>query len=72
MLSSGRAILFTTIILVLGMGVLIFSDFVASRNFAMLTAFTLSTAVLADLLILPAALMVFRPELPKALEEGVE
>ncbi|MBZ0254048.1 MAG: MMPL family transporter, partial [Candidatus Methylomirabilis sp.] len=71
MVSSGRAILFTTLLLTLGMGVLSFSDFVATRNFGILTGVTLVTALVADLVVAPALLVVFRPRIPKSLEEEV-
>lgn len=71
MVSSGRAILFTTLLLTLGMGVLSFSDFVATRNFGILTGVTLATALVADLVVAPALLVVFRPRIPKSLEEEV-
>jgi uncharacterized protein len=54
--SVGRAIVFTSAVLALGFGVFATSDFVGTRNFGLLTALTVVVALVADLLVLPAAL----------------
>ncbi len=56
--SVGRAIVFTSVVLALGFGVFCTSDFVGTRNFGLLTALTVLVALVADLLVLPAALKV--------------
>ncbi len=58
---AGRAIAYTTVILVLGLGVLGFSSLPPTVRFAALTAATLLSALLADLFVLPACIMLFRP-----------
>ena len=57
--SSGRAIVLTTVLIVSGLSVLLLSAFVPTRRFAELTAVTMAAALLGDLLLLPACLLVF-------------
>jgi predicted RND superfamily exporter protein len=57
--ASGRAILLTTGLILAGLSVLLWSDFVPTRRFAELTCVTLSAALLGDLVLLPAALALF-------------
>lgn len=57
---AGSAILFTTIILVLGMGVLCLSSLPPTTRFAYLTATTLTSALIADLFLLPSCILIFR------------
>lgn len=52
----GRAIVLTSILIVLGLSALIFSEFVPTRRFAELTAVTMASALLGDLVLLPALL----------------
>lgn len=56
---AGRAVVVTTIILGAQFLVLVWSDFVPTRNFGLLTTVGLLTALLFDLLLLPALLMIF-------------
>ena len=56
--SAGRAVVTTTFILSAQFLILILSDFVPTRNFGFLTAIGLVTALLFDLLLLPALLIV--------------
>ncbi len=56
---AGRAIVLTTVLLVLGLGVLLTSEFVPSQRFAELVTVTLAGALVGDLLVLPALLMLF-------------
>jgi uncharacterized protein len=56
---AGRAIVLTTVLLVLGLGVLLTSEFVPSQRFAELVTVTLAGALIGDLLVLPALLMLF-------------
>lgn len=57
--SSGRAIVLTTVLIVSGLSVLLLSHFVPTRRFAELTAVTMAAALLGDLLLLPACLVLF-------------
>ncbi len=60
---AGRAIVYTTVILVLGLGVLTLSSLPSTAKLAYLTATTLTSALLADLFILPACILIFRPRI---------
>lgn len=57
--SSGRAIVLTTILIISGLSVLLLSAFVPTRQFAELTSVTMGAALLGDLLLLPACLLLF-------------
>ena len=59
LLSSGRAILLTSVLVVSGLSILIFSDFVPTRRFAELTAATMCSALPGDVILLPALLYCF-------------
>lgn len=54
---AGRAIVLTSLLLVVGFGVLALSELASTRWFGLLTAVTLTGALLADLLLLPALLV---------------
>lgn len=56
---AGRAVVVTTIILSAQFLILVTSDFVPTRNFGLLTTIGLIAALLFDLLLLPALLMIF-------------
>jgi len=58
--SSGRAILLTSCLVVSGLSVLIFSEFLPTRRFAELTAITMCAALPGDLILLPAMLSLAR------------
>lgn len=60
---AGRAIVYTTVILVLGLMVLTISSLPPMVKFAYLTGSTLISALLADLFILPASIMIFKPRI---------
>lgn len=55
---AGRAIMLTSLLLMVGLGVLMFSSFKPSTYFASLTAFTIFGAVFGDFLILPPLLLI--------------
>jgi predicted RND superfamily exporter protein len=57
--STGRAIIATSIVLLAGMTVLLFSNFVPTRHFAELTGVTILGNLLGVLLLLPACLVLF-------------
>lgn len=59
MLSTGRAIVLTTVLIVTGLSVLILSAFVPTQRFAELTGITMASALFGDLLMLPACLLLF-------------
>ncbi|WP_027420488.1 efflux RND transporter permease subunit [Crocinitomix catalasitica] len=74
-LSTGRAIIITTLILCSGFLMLIFSDFLGTFYVGLLISLTLFFALLADLLILPALLLLFPLSTQKkegAVESGFE
>ncbi len=56
--TTGRAMLMTTLILSIGFGVCVFSPMAPMSNFGILTALTLIMALLADLLIAPAIMIL--------------
>lgn len=55
---SGHAIIVTTLILMLGFVVLATSDFSVNANLGILTAVTLAIAIIGDLIVLPALLLL--------------
>ena len=57
--STGHAIVLTTFLIVAGLSILLSSAFMPTRIFAELTAVTMCGALLGDLLLLPAALLLF-------------
>ncbi|MEZ6129292.1 MAG: MMPL family transporter [Planctomycetaceae bacterium] len=59
LLTSGRAIILTSVLVVSGLSVLVFSDFVPTRRFAELTAVTMCSALPGDIILLPAMLKLF-------------
>lgn len=60
----GKALVMTTIALVAGHTVVLFSGFPAIQKFGFLTAITLATALLGDLLFLPALLVCVDKAVP--------
>ncbi len=56
---TGRAIVLTSVLIVAGLSVLLLSQFVPSRRFAELTNVTIAGALVGDLFLLPACLMLF-------------
>lgn len=56
----GPAVILTTMVLAVGLGVTTFSDLPSLRLFGWLTAFTLVAGVIADLLILPSVILLIR------------
>ena len=59
MRSTGRAMLVTTVILAAGFLIDLISEFVALQQFGILASFTLAMALLGDLVILPACIVLF-------------
>ena len=56
---TGKALVSTTLLLVVGFGVFIFADFVPNRNFGIFCSIILFYALLTDLLFLPALILKF-------------
>jgi len=54
--SVGRALVFTSVVLALGFWIFCLSDFVGTFNFGLLTGVTVLVALVADLVMLPAAI----------------
>ena len=61
---TGRAIVYTSLVLLVGFGVLFTSAFPPNRSFAVLAGGVIASALAADLWLLPALLLVFRPRVP--------
>ncbi|MCR9197421.1 MAG: MMPL family transporter [Planctomycetaceae bacterium] len=70
--TSGRAILLTSVLVVSGLSVLIFSDFVPTRRFAELTAVTMCAALPGDVILLPALLQLFSGSYRQRIERRKE
>lgn len=69
---AGRAILLTSVLLVIGLSVVTLSDFLPTRQFGVLTSITIAGAVLGDLFLLPPLLFLVyrkRPDQAKRLAE---
>ncbi|HDH96479.1 MAG TPA: RND family transporter, partial [Proteobacteria bacterium] len=60
MLNTGRAMVYTTVVIAGGFFILSFSSFLTNRAFGILTGVTMITALLADLLLLPVLVRVFK------------
>ncbi len=63
--NKGEAILFTSVILAFGFGVVMFSNFSPTINFGLLTAIIMFTALVGDLVILPALLLTLKTKFLK-------
>jgi len=61
----GPAIILTTIVLAFGLGVTVFSDLPSLRMFGLVCGFTLLASLVADLVFLPATIMVGRKLWPQ-------
>ena len=57
----GRALAITSVVLVLGFLVSLLSVMDSQAGFGVLLAFTISTALVADFLLMPALILIFRP-----------
>lgn len=57
----GRAVMFTTLILGLGFAILSFSEYLGIAKIGMFGGLAIFVALLCDLLLLPALLMIFKP-----------
>ena len=61
----GPAVVLTTIVLALGLGVTMLSDLPSLRRFGELTAICLTASLLAQLVILPASIALYRRFIPR-------
>lgn len=61
----GPAVVLTTIVLALGLGVTILSDLPSLRLFGRLTAVCLTASLMGQLIVLPASIMVYRRYIPR-------
>jgi uncharacterized protein len=61
----GPAIILTTIVLAFGLGVTVFSDLPTLRTFGIVCAITLAASLIADLVFLPATIMLARRLWPR-------
>jgi predicted RND superfamily exporter protein len=59
--SVGKALIYTSIIFVAGFMIFLISGFQVTRNFGALVGFTVFGALIADLLLLPVLVMIFKP-----------
>jgi predicted RND superfamily exporter protein len=59
---TGRPITLTSFILAAGFAIIMLGSFTTTVSFGLVSAFVLLTALVADLVVLPAALLVFRPK----------
>ncbi|HWK40070.1 MAG TPA: MMPL family transporter [Hyphomicrobium sp.] len=66
----GPAIILTTIVLAFGLGVTVFSDLPSLRTFGLVCGFTLLASLLADLVFLPATILVGRRLWPHKASES--
>jgi hypothetical protein len=57
----GRAMYYTALTIMLGFSILMASNFVPTVYFGMLTAASMLAALVADLIVLPALIMMFKP-----------
>ena len=63
--SIGRAMYYTSITVIVGFSILSLSNFIPTIYFGLLTGLAMLTAFLASLTLLPALLLVFKPEVQR-------
>ena len=64
--SIGKAMYYTSLIVVLGFAILVFSNFRPSIYFGLLTGTAMLAMLLGDLLLLPKLILIFKPYGPEA------
>lgn len=64
--SIGRAMYYTSTIIIVGFSILALSEFIPSIYFGLLTAFAMFTAVLGSLTLLPKLILMWKPLGPEA------
>jgi hypothetical protein len=62
----GPAIILTTVVLAFGLGVTMFSDLPSLRTFGLICGVTLLASLIADLVFLPATILIYRRYISKA------
>ena len=70
LLTTGKAIVSTSLILSAGFFIMVSSNFLPSRDFGFLSAMTMLGALLGDLFFLPAVLALVRPKIPRFHRSG--
>ena len=66
LMKTGRAVVTTSTVLALGFWLMLLASFNPNINFGLLSGLAIAIALVADLVVLPAALVVVRPELTAA------
>ena len=69
---TGRAIIFTTVVITAGFVILVFSNFLPNVYFGSLMGLTMFGALLGDLIILPVLFLVARPRFPLSFIDRLE
>lgn len=59
--SIGRAMYYTSVIIVVGFGIMVLSRFIPTIYFGLLTSFAMLAALMGALLLLPKLILVFKP-----------
>lgn len=59
--SIGRAMYYTSIIIVVGFGIMVLSRFIPTIYFGLLTSFAMLAALMGALLLLPKLILIFKP-----------
>ena len=59
---TGRALVMTTVILVAAFCSMLVASFTPTNNFGLLSAYTITLALVADLIVLPAAIALIKPK----------
>jgi predicted RND superfamily exporter protein len=67
---SGRPVVYTTLLLLIGFSVMGLSEFRALRDFSILAGTTLASALVIDLFLFPALVLVARPRFRRAKRGG--
>lgn len=70
MLGTGKAMIFTSIMLVVGFSCLWAGDLVSNDEFALLACTSITLAILGDILFLPVVLLVIKPDVGDPFHEG--
>jgi hypothetical protein len=66
LMKTGRAVVTTSTVLALGFWLMLLASFNPNINFGLLSGLAIAIALVADLVVLPAALVVVKPELTAA------
>ncbi|NVJ61293.1 MAG: MMPL family transporter [Gammaproteobacteria bacterium] len=62
--SIGKALYYTSLTVIAGFSVLVFSNFIPTIYFGILTSIAMGTALLANLTLLPRLILLFKPKIP--------